>query len=1003
MRANRKPARLERIRTNGIPTPTERVMTQRQASLEESAPAIPLQWRLTNPPAIFVGRDAEIAQLTRAIREAPASVVVGPGGSGKSALVLRTLFNVFPDRVSSTIRVGMNMGDSLAQLWYEVVRAASAAAGRGPIAWAQVGKTAQMLCTEALDIVEAHDLWVVLDDLHLGDPQAVDTFIRLLQAYGRRSRWIVTMRRPISLVETPQQVLALDALSTETLDELAQRCAPELPPQERRQAVQASEGSPWRLRLLLAGDHGAKELTGEELLSHLPADAADLVTALSVVQLPLPEETVAHFSSVPTEDRRLTLVQQGVLEPGSSRYALHDKTQAMVAKSLVGSAYEAVCAKVVAGLEADGRPEAMVESLRLKLDQENTEQSVSFLDEHGMTLVLRGFAPRMWRMLEDCAHPRLKGWRLRLGLYVASNDSIRWTMRQPEPEAYPDRLAWLIMRFLAGEVRSSLQSAKRLMVEADEAGDTKTTFDTGMFYARVCLQVGQPGEAAATLDALEPSAIGESVVRDACRSRVLALNGRYAEGLALARSVLEQREVCLPHVLIESASEVGSALTILGYLDEAAEAIEQATPYKGRESWAASTMQTQLRHLFLAIRTGRLDDARDILALLDLGEVGGPLLGVFVRILHAVCAALVGAFEGVDRKMDLTLSEAERSENAYMYQWSFFARTWLSLILNEDPLPFQWAPEIAPPEGPQRDALRLLAQIRANRYGVPTDEPWPERAADVVVELGVLRDIARAEEALIMDDPRRAIHHGQMAVARSREHGAKISEAEGLSVLATALICGEQWAALGEAAAALETLANEMPSLRFGHHARFFQMVASDTLPDAKLITSLSLTAHQAPALVDRIRALLGVTAPAHRLDDAIVAGLGRRWPDVVLRRFGAYREDDAACLWTVDLVRQAITLPDGRRVDLSKHALFRRLLTALAGDGGESDKATLAEEVWDVSAYHPLRDDKRIRVAVRRLRRLIEEDPSNPKRLVTIEDGYAIGITDPCIVLAAK
>ncbi len=52
---------------------------------------------------------------------------------------------------------------------------------------------------------------------------------------------------------------------------------------------------------------------------------------------------------------------------------------------------------------------------------------------------------------------------------------------------------------------------------------------------------------------------------------------------------------------------------------------------------------------------------------------------------------------------------------------------------------------------------------------------------------------------------------------------------------------------------------------------------------------------------------------------------------------------------------------------------------------------AEIAEVVWKVRDYHPLRDAKRIHVAVRRLRKAIEDDAATPTRLVTTPGGYAL------------
>jgi hypothetical protein len=90
------------------------------------------------------------------------------------------------------------------------------------------------------------------------------------------------------------------------------------------------------------------------------------------------------------------------------------------------------------------------------------------------------------------------------------------------------------------------------------------------------------------------------------------------------------------------------------------------------------------------------------------------------------------------------------------------------------------------------------------------------------------------------------------------------------------------------------------------------------------------------------------------------------------------------------------VWLPGGREVDLRARAQFWSILSALADHGGAASKELLAVAVWGARDYHPLRDDKRMQVAMRKLRLLLEDDASTPRRLVTTTDGYAFGAAEP-------
>jgi hypothetical protein len=90
------------------------------------------------------------------------------------------------------------------------------------------------------------------------------------------------------------------------------------------------------------------------------------------------------------------------------------------------------------------------------------------------------------------------------------------------------------------------------------------------------------------------------------------------------------------------------------------------------------------------------------------------------------------------------------------------------------------------------------------------------------------------------------------------------------------------------------------------------------------------------------------------------------------------------------------VWLSSGKRVDLSREPTLWRVLDVLASSGGAASKERIAAEVWDVREYHPLRHDQRLQTAVRRLRVAIEDDASQPARLVTTDDGYRFGTSAP-------
>ncbi|HEY2517146.1 MAG TPA: helix-turn-helix domain-containing protein, partial [Polyangiaceae bacterium] len=166
-----------------------------------------------------------------------------------------------------------------------------------------------------------------------------------------------------------------------------------------------------------------------------------------------------------------------------------------------------------------------------------------------------------------------------------------------------------------------------------------------------------------------------------------------------------------------------------------------------------------------------------------------------------------------------------------------------------------------------------------------------------------------------------------------------------------------------------------------------------------RVLDALASRLDVAPAAARRARALLGAAAPLDAIDERVLAAIRARAPHLSARRFGKSLGVGAPWLagWGLDGLRRTVWLPGGREIDLQARAQFWRLLCAVAESGGEASKERLATVVWETRDYHPLRDDKRMQVAVRKLRLLLEDNPSAPSRFVTTRDGYAFGDAEPC------
>ena len=95
---------------------------------------------------------------------------------------------------------------------------------------------------------------------------------------------------------------------------------------------------------------------------------------------------------------------------------------------------------------------------------------------------------------------------------------------------------------------------------------------------------------------------------------------------------------------------------------------------------------------------------------------------------------------------------------------------------------------------------------------------------------------------------------------------------------------------------------------------------------------------------------------------------------------------------WGLDQRHQAVWLPDGRTVDLSSRTLLWRILATMVENGGAATKEQLVLAAWQEREYHPARHDAKLHVSMRKLRSAVEDEPSQPERVLTAEDGYRLG-----------
>ncbi|HEY4222724.1 MAG TPA: winged helix-turn-helix domain-containing protein, partial [Myxococcota bacterium] len=208
--------------------------------------------------------------------------------------------------------------------------------------------------------------------------------------------------------------------------------------------------------------------------------------------------------------------------------------------------------------------------------------------------------------------------------------------------------------------------------------------------------------------------------------------------------------------------------------------------------------------------------------------------------------------------------------------------------------------------------------------------------------------------------------------ARARDAGRALDALEAGALCVDSAIVGGDRASVAVEAEHLAVASERVGSRRFALQARFGALVsAAHSAPlSSTALVELAQVMHESPVVARRANALLGENVPLDDVDRAVLEALSAHAP----AHASAVVRKAAGPEWTVDAGSMRIILVDGRTVDLAHKKVLFDLLAALCASGGAASKEQLLERAWGVRDYHPLRHDNRLKVAVRKLRRLLEE-----------------------------
>jgi len=201
--------------------------------------ALPLRYRLPNPPPIWEGRAAEATWIAERLADGPLVVVEGEGGIGKTALVLHVLGSMM-ERDAPALHVDIRPGDQPEDVRIEVARALAASGAAAGVDPASLASEPEALGAIVVDLADAGRFHVVVDDLHNASEESVRDLVDHVERYARAARWVLVTRELPDHVAPAARRLTVGPMPEDDLLRLARAVDAGLDPKAEAAAVRVA-------------------------------------------------------------------------------------------------------------------------------------------------------------------------------------------------------------------------------------------------------------------------------------------------------------------------------------------------------------------------------------------------------------------------------------------------------------------------------------------------------------------------------------------------------------------------------------------------------------------------------------------------------------------------------------------------------------------------------------------------------------------------------------------
>lgn len=402
--------------------------------------------------------------------------------------------------------------------------------------------------------------------------------------------------------------------------------------------------------------------------------------------------------------------------------------------------------------------------------------------------------------------------------------------------------------------------------------------------------------------------------------------------------------------------------------------------------------------LALALERGRLDEAARLLHQLASLDAETPALRGFEAVHRALHQLCVGDLRGCEETLSYWKPELEHLGEQRRLRTLLKIETRLNLLRAAPPPRTPMRLAEAGVEGLSSRYNELFELHWRIRAGQPLPAGFDTRRHAQLPHYVLLDDVIRVDALLVQGNPQAALELCVRVIAELDRLGWGMMSAELRHTHCDLLLVLGRFRELGQAARALHERATEMSCPRLIEESLLFTALVPPSPVDWGQLEVLATLIDRAPIAARRARALLGDPSALDAVDRLVLRALRKHRglvPSASLSSWSPHAPpepcDQERPGWGLADDERRVWLPSGRSLSLRERPQLWSILVALHEHGGAATKEQLVHALWNESEYHPLHHDNRLQVAVRKLRKLIEDEPSRPARLVTTADGYTL------------